>query len=104
MSAFGRLLIHHFGGNLDAYEGNTATSKPPKPITKKQQLAEDTENDEWVLANIIQNMESLVERIDIAGKHISNDVEMKSAFKTEKVFNKFHKWRSKFIDGLVPKK
>lgn len=96
MGAFGRMLIQYWGGDLKAYD-NADSLPERKPLFESEKRKLFEEEDEWRLEAITKSVEQLFEKGENALKQIHSDREMTEIFKTDEAFDKFVKWREKFM-------
>lgn len=92
MGAFGELLKQRWG----YYNQENYKTKPPKQITKEQQL----EIDKYQLNQIIYTSEQIREKLANRIKTLNED-NSEEIFKTEECQIEYEKWKKSFINETL---
>lgn len=101
MGAFGRLLIQHLGGNLEAYD-NAGVSQSIKRVKTPKEIDEDNiEHDEIMFDSITKSTENFFLNAERCISNLNKDENIYELFKTDEAFDKFLKWREKFYKELI---
>ena len=96
MGEFARMLIRHWGGDLQKYD---STGIKPKPKTEKELKAEEIQEDLYKVQAIKERAENLIKQGEAMMKQI-NSVDTLKIFKTEKGKKEFLAWCTKFLKEI----